>query len=130
MAHAPNWIEQAAAIAVKDGRVCVVTSSSGMGWVIPKGCLEPGKTAAETALQEAWEEAGLVGILSSEPVGTYFYEKWGSTCRVTVFVMHVTEVADDWPERELRRRSWLEPARAVARIKDAGLRELLERVLG
>ena len=130
MAGSPNLIEQAAALAWKDGRVCIVTSSSGRGWVLPKGCIDPGKTAAETALQEAWEEAGLTGTLGPEPVGTYCYEKWGSTCRVTVFLMHVTEAAADWPERQQRRRLWLEPAQARSYLRDASLRDILDDVLG
>jgi 8-oxo-dGTP pyrophosphatase MutT (NUDIX family) len=93
--------------------------------VVPKGCLEPGKTAAEIALQEAWEEAGLVGVLQPEPVGTYFYEKSGFTCHVTVFLMSVTDTADRWPEDDFRQRCWLNVAQALLRIDDPGLRELI-----
>ena len=56
-------IEQAAAIPVYDGRVCLVTSRTGRRWVIPKGRIDPGHTAAEAARIEAWEEAGLLGVL-------------------------------------------------------------------
>jgi 8-oxo-dGTP pyrophosphatase MutT (NUDIX family) len=93
--------------------------------VIPKGCLEPGKTAGEIALQEAWEEAGLTGILDTEPVGSYLYTKMGFTYHVTVFVMQVTDVADEWPERELRQRRWLTRSQAMAQIEDRGLRNLI-----
>ena len=48
----------------------------------PKGNLEPGKTAQEIALQEAWEEAGLAGLIQQEPIGSYFYDKDGLTCHV------------------------------------------------
>jgi len=124
----PKRILQAAAIPILNNRICLVTSTSGKRWVIPKGCLEPGKTRSEIALQEAWEEAGLRGFLNPDPVGRYSYEKLGSTHRVTVFLMEVTAVAKDWPERHLRRRSWLRLARALARITDDGLRGLLEAV--
>ena len=40
-----------------------ITSRNGKRWVIPKGWIDPGQTAGETALQEAWEEAGLTGAL-------------------------------------------------------------------
>src|SRR5438132_845229 len=124
----PKRILQAAAIPILNNRICLVTSTSGKRWVIPKGCLEPGKTEGEIALQEAWEEAGLRGFLNPDPVGSYSYEKWGSTYHVTVFLMEVTAVAKDWPERPLRQRSWLRPARALARITDDGLRGLLGTV--
>jgi 8-oxo-dGTP pyrophosphatase MutT (NUDIX family) len=124
-----NWIRQTGVIPIKGGRVCLVTSSSGKRWVIPKGLIDTGKTAGEMALQEAWEEAGLVGVLEPEPIGSYVYEKWGGTCHVTVFLMQVTDALDDWPERALRQRVWLTPLQALARIEDVGLREIIRRAL-
>ncbi len=66
-------VRQAAVIAIREGRICMVLSSGGKRWVVPKGCIEPGQTAGETALEEAWEEAGLVGVLGPEPIGSYLY---------------------------------------------------------
>ena len=123
----PNGvIRQAAALPVKDGEVCLVTSRNGKRWVAPKGCMEPGKTAGEIALQEAWEEAGLVGVLEPDPVGSYFYEKDGFTCHVLVFVMQVTDEAPDWPEQSFRERRWLSAAKAADRVADPGLRAIIE----
>jgi 8-oxo-dGTP pyrophosphatase MutT (NUDIX family) len=129
MATGSESIRQAAAIPVKAGQICLVTSASGKRWVIPKGCMEPGKTAGEIALQEAWEEAGVVGVLQREPVGSYLYEKLGSKHHVLVFLLHVTEVAEVWPENGLRQRSWLKPTQALARIEDPGLREIVRGAL-
>jgi 8-oxo-dGTP pyrophosphatase MutT (NUDIX family) len=121
-------VEQAAAIALWKGRVCLVTSRSGKRWVVPKGCLETGKTADEIVLQEAWEEAGLVGKVR-EPVGSYSYMKAGKRHAVTVFVMEVKQVVGKWPERERRSRRWLSLEKAITRIREDGLRELLRNVL-
>ena len=129
MVTTPDTLQQAAAIPVRMGQVCLVTSRSGKRWVVPKGCLEPGKTAGEIALQEAWEEAGLAGTLRSEPVGSYLYEKDGRLYHVTVFLMDVTEAADDWPERPRRPRCHVRPQQALARVEHAGLRELLRKAL-
>jgi 8-oxo-dGTP pyrophosphatase MutT (NUDIX family) len=120
-----DGVRQAGVVAAKDGLVCLVTSSSGKRWVIPKGCMEPGKTAGEIALQEAWEEAGLVGVLKREPLGSFTYEKFGRLHHVIVFEMHVTEIATTWPESQLRQRSFLKPDVALARIDDLGLREIV-----
>ena len=128
MATVSEPTRQAAAIPIKASKICLVTSSNGKRWVVPKGIIDPGQTAGETALNEAWEEAGLVGTLVREPVGTYLYSKLGRTYHVVVFLMKVTEAAEDWPEKSLRRRIWVEPERAVAQIEDAGLRELVEAV--
>src|SRR5438045_2141993 len=129
MAQPEMYVRQAAALPLRKGRVCLVSSSNGKRWVIPKGLIEPGQTAGETALQEAWEEAGLVGALRPEPIGSYLYEKWCGVCHVTVFAMDVTEMKQDWPERVLRQRIWATPAGAVARIDDPGLVEILQETL-
>jgi len=121
MAETPPYVRQAAALPIRNGRVCLVTSSNGKRWVIPKGLIEPGQTAGETALQEAWEEAGLVGALRAEPIGSFTYEKWCGVCFVTVFALDVTEMKQDWPERTLRQRIWTTPAGAVERLDDPGL---------
>jgi 8-oxo-dGTP pyrophosphatase MutT (NUDIX family) len=86
-------ISQAAAVPFLSGRICLVNSRRGNGWVIPKGHIETGDTPQETAFQEAWEEAGLKGSIHDEPLGSYEYQKNGATYRVIVFVMEVTEVA-------------------------------------
>jgi len=128
--EASAFIRQAAALPIRNGRVCLVTSSNGRRWVIPKGLIEPRQTAGETALQEAWEEAGLTGVLQTEPVGSYLYEKGGGTCHVTVFVMQVSGAAPQWPEADLRQRVWLTPSSAMERIEDPGLVDIIRLVLG
>ena len=119
-------IRQAAALPMRDGEVCLVTSRNGKRWVAPKGCMEPGKTAGQIALQEAWEEAGLVGLLEPEPIGSYVYQKDGFTCHVIVFLMEVTSEAATWPEQSFRQRRWLSATKAAERIADPGLRALIE----
>jgi 8-oxo-dGTP pyrophosphatase MutT (NUDIX family) len=121
------WLRQAAAIPVWDGKVCMVTSRSGRRWVLPKGQIDPGHTAAEAALIEAWEEAGLVGALDPDPVGSYVYEKYDAGHHVLVYRMTVTEVRDDWPERATRQRAFLSVAEVLDRVEEAGLRDLLRR---
>src|SRR5260221_5901184 len=129
MAIPAGWIRQAAAIPVRDGLVCLITSSNGRRWVIPKGMMEPGKTTGEIALQEAWEEAGLVGTLSPQPVGTYLYEKYDTTCHVTVFRMDITEDHDHYPEVNLRQREWLTADDALDRSDKAAVRARAPRPL-
>src|SRR5436309_3179254 len=125
MPTSPGLLRQAAAIPLRAGQVCLVSSRGGKRWVVPKGGIEPGRTAGETALLEAWEEAGLVGVLQPEPVGSYVYDKAGLTCHVTVFLMQVTEVASQWPEEEVRERVWLTLPQALQRVEEPALRELI-----
>jgi 8-oxo-dGTP pyrophosphatase MutT (NUDIX family) len=128
MAATFSPIMQAAAIPVRSGRVCLVKSHRG-NWVVPKGRIEPGQTAAETALQEAWEEAGLVGTLRRERVGNYSYQKSGRVYHVTVFLLEVTALTDYWPERKRRPRRWVRPGRADQQVKNPELRKLLCKAL-
>jgi 8-oxo-dGTP pyrophosphatase MutT (NUDIX family) len=130
MANGAEYIRQAAAIPLREGAVCLITSSNGKRWVIPKGLIDPGHTAGESALLEAWEEAGLLGVLRPEPVGSYLYSKYGALYHVTVFVMEVTESRADWPERHVRQRNWLRADEALERIDDSGLREVVRGVVG
>jgi 8-oxo-dGTP pyrophosphatase MutT (NUDIX family) len=125
MQNSGESIRQAAALPLRRGRVCLITSRNGKRFVIPKGWIEPGQTAGETALQEAWEEAGLLGALQREPIGSYLYEKDGQRYHVTVFVMKVTSVAQDWPERSFRQRTWVSPTGFFDRIEDIGLADIV-----
>src|SRR6516165_6661393 len=127
MATVIESLLQAAAIPMRGDKICLVTSSNGKRWVIPKGLIEPGHAAAETALSEAWEEAGLVGVLWPEPIGSYLYSKLGRNYHVTVYVLRVTEAAEEWPEKALRQRSWVDADQALELLDDLGLRELVEQ---
>jgi 8-oxo-dGTP pyrophosphatase MutT (NUDIX family) len=128
MATPQGVIRQAAVVPIKNGQICLVSSRSGKRWVVPKGCMEPAKTAGEIALQEAWEEAGLIGLLIAEPLGSYVYEKDGFICHVIVFQMNVTGQLDTYPESTLRQRVWLTVPQAIARIEDAGLRDIIRGI--
>ena len=75
---------------------CLITSSSGRRWGFPKGIIDPGESAVETALKEALEEAGLQGHIEGDPLGRYEYAKWGTTLEVTGLLMRVTAAEDDW----------------------------------
>jgi 8-oxo-dGTP pyrophosphatase MutT (NUDIX family) len=128
MPISPGTVHQAAAIPLRNGRVCLVTSRSGKRWVVPKGNFEPGATAGEIALKEAWEEAGLSGALQPEPVGSYVYSKADQTYHVTVYLMYVSDAADKWPEQGMRLRTWLSIGQALRRVEEPGLRELIRSV--
>jgi len=106
--------------------VLLVTSSSGKRWIIPKGIVEEDLSPAESAAQEAMEEAGVVGVVGAQPVGEYQYDKWGGTCIVAVYLLEVREVLEMWQEAAFRRREWLSLADARARTSDEGLKRVFE----
>jgi phosphohistidine phosphatase len=122
-------IQQASAIPFRyrDGALefCLITSSSGRRWGFPKGIIDPGMSPTDTALQEAYEEAGIRGHLTDGPLGSYRYEKWGTSLDVVVYLMEVTEVYNSWPECEIRARAWLTADEALRCLDREELRELL-----
>jgi 8-oxo-dGTP pyrophosphatase MutT (NUDIX family) len=122
-----NLVLQSAAVAIRKNRICLVTTSSGKGWIIPKGHRESRDSSRKTAQLEAWEEAGIIGLLLDEPVGAYYYERSGKTYRVTVHVMRVKKILDHWPEEKKRKRRWLSIREACRRINHPKLRKLITR---
>lgn len=121
----PDCVRQAAAIPLRGEQLCLITSRSGRRWVVPKGQIEHGYSPSEAALIEAWEEAGLVGLIENEPIGSYRYSKLNRDYHVLVYRMVVTEIADFWPERLVRQRAWLSVSEALHRIEERGLRHIL-----
>ena len=115
--------------------ILLITSRETRRWVIPKGWPMPGHSAAESAAQEAYEEAGVGGQMTAQAIGHYGYSKRlrGGTkkrFRVDVFGMEVTEVLDVWPEAHERTRQWLSPREATALVDDPELAALIRTFAG
>lgn len=113
---------------ILDGRVeiLLVSSRRKKRWVLPKGVVEPGLSAVDSAVKEAWEEAGLEGLAASHTVGTYRYEKWGGVCTVQVFPLQVERLSESWPE-STRDRRWFAPQEAARRVQEPELKRLMTR---
>src|SRR5687768_8026012 len=92
--------------------ILLVTTRGGRRWTIPKGTVGIGSTPVDSALKEAYEEAGVRGVAASDPIGSYSYEKWGGECVVEVFLLDVREVLLSWPEARDRTRRWMSAGRA------------------
>jgi 8-oxo-dGTP pyrophosphatase MutT (NUDIX family) len=121
----------------KDGRIRIllITSRETKRWVVPRGNPMPGLTGAQSAAQEAWEEAGIRGGVSSVPLGTYSYDKrlkagGARSMQVELYRMLVTEEADSWPEKNQRERRWFDPAAAADAVDEPDLKQLLRTVTG
>ena len=110
--------------------VLLVTSRETRRWVLPKGWLVKGNSPAESALQEAWEEAGAIATSAAEPFGDYHYDKVlddGSLlrCAVDVFPAEASRLVDEWPEMTQRRRRWYGTEAAAALVAEPDLAALL-----
>ena len=89
-----------------------------------------GKSDAESAAQEALEEAGVEGAVGAVPIGTFRYLKvlkrraprW---CVVAVYPLEVTTVHDLWKEQGQRDRVWMSIEQAAACVSEADLAEII-----
>jgi 8-oxo-dGTP pyrophosphatase MutT (NUDIX family) len=116
-------------------KVLLITSRETRRWVVPRGNPIPGKGRVESAAQEAFEEAGLLGRIEPVPLGRYRYDKRrrdGSVvaAEVDLFRMEVESVADRWPEMAERERRWFDVAAAAAAVAEADLAALILRLDG
>ncbi|MEM1298270.1 MAG: NUDIX domain-containing protein, partial [Pseudomonadota bacterium] len=94
----------------------IVTSRRTGRWVFPKGSVDDDMTPQEAAAQEAFEEAGLEGVVAPEPIGAYRCPKirppWIWTVEVTLYAMRVDKMLDDWLEIDQRTRNFVDLAAA------------------
>ena len=126
----PPWFyKQAGVIPYRltggEPEILLITSKYRGRWIIPKGIIDPGETAIQSACKEAYEEAGVEGRVDPHIIGQYEHEKWGGTCTVQVFRLEVTKVFESWPEVYVRQRKWLGKEEAVDAVKEPGLREII-----
>jgi 8-oxo-dGTP pyrophosphatase MutT (NUDIX family) len=76
----PEPSRQVAALCYRENaqgkQVLLITSRATKRWIVPKGWPIEGLDGPASALQEAWEEAGVrKADILPEPVGTYSYDK-------------------------------------------------------
>ena len=104
-----------------------MTTSRGKGWIVPKGSVDSGERPRDAAIREAEEEAGLLGVVTRQPLGRYLHSNGDGRCRVDVYLMRVTSVLEHWLEDRLRRRRWMPVEDAVSRLREE-LRPFVEGV--
>lgn len=113
-----------------EAEVLLVTSRVSGHWLLPKGWPIEGKSPAEGAMQEAFEEAGVWGVSANDPVGSYGYRKLltgGAAlhCVVDVFAIEAIGVMADWPEQAQRQREWFSLSQAADKVMEPDLSRFL-----
>jgi phosphohistidine phosphatase len=108
--------------------ILLITSRSNRQWTIPKGLIDPGMTAEQTAVQEAFEEAGITGTLFPEPVLQFSYRKWQGTCLVKTYFFRVEQEVESWPEKFIRQRRWVSRSEAAKLIRFPEVRTFLGQI--
>ncbi|MGR3320707.1 MAG: NUDIX hydrolase [Pseudooceanicola sp.] len=111
--------------------ILLITSLTTRRWILPKGWPKAGYDAGGTALEEAWEEAGIKPAHGKPRlIGKYRYSKvlrGGVPVRtdVDVFAIRIEKLHDDFPEADRRERRWVTPEDAAEMVDEEELKALL-----
>jgi 8-oxo-dGTP pyrophosphatase MutT (NUDIX family) len=107
--------------------VMLITTRKQNRWIIPKGNIEK-KLVAASASMEAYEEAGVKGIVLDE-AGAFTYDKAGKIHNVTVFYFEIKKVLRKWPESRQRLRRLFSLEQAESLIADPKLTKMLRKLV-
>ncbi|MCB1521457.1 MAG: NUDIX hydrolase [Hyphomicrobiaceae bacterium] len=110
--------------------VCLITSRGTQRWIIPKGWPKAKRPDYKLAAEEAREEAGLIGEVAKQPIGTYEARKRLHMfaivrCNVLAFPLLVAAQRLNWREKSQRQVRWLPAAEAAQLVGEAGLAALI-----
>ena len=112
-------------------QVLLITARQSGRWIIPKGWPMDGKTPGESALAEAWEEAGVKGKITGRSLGLFSYHKDIDTkrempCVAMVYPVKVKSLAKKFPESGQRKRKWFSRKKAASKVSEAELAHILQ----
>jgi 8-oxo-dGTP pyrophosphatase MutT (NUDIX family) len=111
--------------------ILLISSRTTKRWILPKGWPKTGQDAAGTALEEAWEEAGIrIDGPPPQKIGRYSYRKrleGGVPVHtvVDVYAIHADRLLDIYPEAGQRDRQWFSPEKAAQHVQEPDLASLL-----
>lgn len=107
----------------------LITSRRTGRWIFPKGGLENGLEPWESAQKEAYDEAGVEGVVETATVGSYRTWKTRGVRRfvieVDMFPFRVERQLGNWRETDERHRHWATLPEANRLITNRRLVELV-----
>jgi 8-oxo-dGTP pyrophosphatase MutT (NUDIX family) len=116
---------------VVDGRMAflLVTSRRSGRWIFPKGAIEPDLTPWDSAALEAYEEAGVLGEIEQEPIGSYRSVAGSSGTKlidIDLYPLRVTQQLGAWKEKGQRLRHWVTVREARRLLAHRDLADMVE----
>ena len=114
-------------------QIMLVTSRESGRWVIPKGWPQKRKSPRASAAREAREEAGVIGVIGRESIGSYSYKKRLKSgavvaCEVRVFPLKVKRQQKSWRERGEREIAWFSRSKAAKAVREQALGDIIRNL--
>lgn len=114
--------------------VLLITSRDTGRWIVPKGWPIDGLDAPQSALREAWEEAGVRADANQAlHIGEFCYDKLLADgqelpLRAVLYKVRLRgrEIANRYPESHERKRLWVTPHKAAKLVQEPELQEILQ----
>lgn len=111
----------------------LVKTSSGK-WTFPKGRLDPSLSASESALREAWEEAGAKGRIEEKHFGSYLdtkrtlgHDSRTREVRIAAYLFEVHTTVT--PEESGRNPSWFSAQEAKKQLAEGRSPRYSKRIM-
>ncbi|MBS0332590.1 MAG: NUDIX hydrolase [Proteobacteria bacterium] len=110
--------------------VLLISSRRTRRWIIPKGWPMAGRKPHEAAAVEAHEEAGILGPIADQPLGSYRYMKEGKpgqfqAVQVLVFPLAVEGQDEAFKEVGQRTSAWFRYRHAAGLVVEPSLKRLI-----
>lgn len=113
--------------------VLLITSRDTGRWIVPKGWPIKGLSDVQSALREAWEEAGVRAEADhAHPAGQFFYDKALEDDSVVPIIADLYKVrlrdgdlAESYPEAGQRKRVWVPAKKAAKMVQEPELKKIL-----
>ena len=103
----------------------LIVSTKNGNWGLPKGNLMKKLGSKGTALQEAYEEAGIIGSVVDQKISAKVKGKI-----MAFYPMEVKNELAVWPESEWRQRKWIYSNEAKDYLNHGSLRSILKELSG
>lgn len=112
-------------------RVLLVTSRTRRRWILPKGKVAPRMLPGRSAEREAFEEAGVLGRLAKDPIGSYrqgdqIQDMLDDGVIVEAYALEVVDELPAWREMHFRERRWFSVKDALRVVRDPEIRSILQ----
>jgi len=114
----------------KDERLqlMLVSNRKGTRWILPKGQPEREQLDVEVALDEAYEEAGIIGRVDDSPVEVLHYTSSTGDVDLHVYKMKIGHLVEDWPEQSFRQREMVDVDVALLMVRKKALRLGIKKI--